>query len=155
MPKETADNLYNLITSLSQNVGSLQSSIDNLNKLNERQVGQLHSIEQQTTKTNGRVTRLEDFVVQQLQINSRIEGLYKASQDNLKVQIKNMQDKSKRQIDEFKKQDIDILKIDKENSWKLKLAIWATISLMLTSGLTWLLTYSYDYKNNNNKEIIQ
>lgn len=136
MPKETSDNIYNILLELKAEVGGIKA-------INNHQVGKLNSIEEQTRKTNGRVTKLEDFVIQQLQINSRIEGIYKATQENTKIQIENMVDKTKREIDEFKKtfgDNTDIKKINTENGWKLKLAIWGTLSTIGIIYFTWLFT---------------
>lgn len=137
MPNEISNNIYNILLEMKSQMGGLET-------MTKLQTIQLRSIEEQTKKTNGRVTKLEDFVTQQLQINSRIEGLYKASTENTKIQIQNMEDKSKREIDEFKKQDTDIIKLDKENSSKLMLAIWSTFSIILIALAGWLFNKSGD-----------
>lgn len=80
-------------------------------------------IHTQTIKTNGRVTKLEDFMVEQVKINSRMEGLYTASQEHTRLAIESI---TNREIDEFKKinkEELGIKIINTEYSGKIKLQI--------------------------------
>lgn len=140
MAKDSSDNIYTLLLGIKDDIGQLKACNVQFKEDMSWQNGKLHTIEAQTIRTNGRVTKLEDFTSTQLQINSRIEGLYKASQENLKLQLDNMEDSTKRQIDEFKKEDVEIVKIDKENGGKIRLAIISTVSTLMVLVVTWMLT---------------
>lgn len=100
----------------------------------------------QTIKTNGRVTKLEDFVAEQLKLNSRLEGLYTASQEHTRLAIESI---TNREIDEFKKKEedaVDIKKISTEYSGKAKLAIIGGIFTIL-STLIGMVSYKIGLEN--------
>lgn len=136
------DNIYNLLLGIKDDIGQLKSCNIQFKEDMKWQNDKLHTIETQTIKTNGRVGKLEDFTTIQTQINSRIEGLYKEAQSNLKLQIDNMEDKSKRQIDEFKKGGTEIDKISTEYSGKMKLAVITGVISLLTVVATAYVSYN-------------
>lgn len=110
----------------------------------------LDRVEGQTIKTNGRVTKLEDLTNKLTENNLTLTAMFSKQNGVYEQNLLNIENNIKArgcEIDELKKKvnvdsegELGILKINTENSWKLKLAIWGTISLLLTSGVTWFLT---------------
>lgn len=95
------------------------------------------AIHDQALKTNGRVTKLEEFIAkqtvynaEQTQINSRIEGLYSESQIRMEKAVAEAKAEGKRDIDEIKKSfkpSEAILKkeiINAEGKWK----VWGVLA---------------------------
>ena len=143
MHKEPSENIYNILLDIREKIGVLTAA------KGEHDV-KLDRLIEQTTKTNGRVTKLEDTVVtisnahaKLVEMTSKQNGIYS---QNLKIIEENVSGCT-REIDELKKKvnsevlvESDIKKINTENGWKFKLAVWATISTIVIAYFTWLFT---------------
>lgn len=121
-----------------------------------RNSGIAEATHENTMKTNGRVTKLEDFIVcqtefnaQQLKFNSKIDGMYTALWNRLEEKISETKSDTKREIDEFKKlivpSDIEIKKelVSTEGRWK----VWAILATGFISLMTVGLSYYFQVKN--------
>lgn len=137
------ENLDSKMTNLATDVSKVHTDIALVKQTLER-------VEGQTTRTNGRVTKLEDTVIRLTEANATLTAMYSKQSGIFEQNWKKIEENMggcTREIDELKKKanteivvESDIKKINTENGWKFKLAVWATISTIAIAYFTWLFT---------------
>lgn len=147
MTKDPSENIYNILLDIREAIGALRS------KSNEHDL-KFDQLIAQTTKTNGRVTKLEDITVKLNEGNatltsmfSKQSGIYEQNQ----LELKKWRGDTCVEIDELKKKvytkevadisntQLETVKIT-ENS-KVKVAVWGGIFTIVGSVATLLITY--------------
>ena len=125
--------IYNILLTIKEEIGSLKSS-------NQAQTVKLERIEMQTTKTNGRVTKLEDVTVTLTTMVSKQNGIYEQNLLGLKDLIKTRGV----EIDEIKKkvygEDAEMEKISMTGKVEVKKIIWGGMIGIAGTLVTFLIT---------------
>ena len=125
--------IYNILLTIKEEIGSLKSS-------NQAQTVKLERIETQTTKTNGRVTKLEDVTVTLTTMVSKQNGIYEQNLLGLKDLIKTRGV----EIDEIKKkvygEDAEMEKISMTGKVEVKKIIWGGMIGIAGTLVTFLIT---------------
>lgn len=131
MSKESE--IYSILLTIKEEIGGLKSS-------NQAQTVKLERIETQTTKTNGRVTNLEDVTVILTTMFSKQNGIY---EQNL-LGIKDFTKTRGLEIDEIKKkiygEDVEIQKINMTGRVEVKKIIWGGMIGIAGTLVTFLIT---------------
>lgn len=146
MSKEMNDIFIKLIENLDSKITNLATDITKISIDLNGVKTTLLSVEEQTKKTNGRVTKLEDHDAILTNLLSKQNGVY---EQNL-LNIKNLIETRGSEIDEIKKKvyskevldtsktQLETVKIT-ENS-KVKIAVWSGVFTIIGSLITFLIT---------------
>ncbi len=147
MTKDPSENLYNILLDIREDIGVLKS------KSHEHDL-KFDQLIAQTTKTNGRVTKLEDITVALNKTSETLTAMFSKQNGVYEQNLKSIEDKfgdCPREIDELKKKvytkegadtsntQLETVKIT-ENS-KVKVVIWGGVFTILGSVATLLITY--------------
>lgn len=144
MHKESSENIYNILLDIRESIGVLKA------KSGEHDI-KFDQLITQTTRTNGRVTKLEDnFTIisnahaKLIEMASKQNGIY---EQNMKIIEDNVLGCS-REIDELKKKvnaeevsDTQLESVKITESSKVKVAIYGGIFTIVGSLITFLITF--------------
>lgn len=144
MAKDSSENLYNILLDIREDIGVLKS------KSSEHDL-KFDQLIAQTTKTNGRVTKLEDITVSLNKTSETLTAMYSKQNGVYEQNLLEIKDKitcGNREIDELKKkvnllsgEELDIKKISTEYTGKIKLQVIAGIISLLTIIATAFISY--------------
>lgn len=147
MAKDNSENLYNILLDIREDIGVLKS------KSHEHDL-KLDQLIVQTTKTNGRVTKLEDITCSLNKTTETLTAMF-SKQDGIYnqnlLELSKWRGDTDFEIDELKKKaytkegadtsktELEVVKITEGG--KVKIVVWGGVFTLLGSVITLLINY--------------